>query len=217
MLPPSAAHTTRTRPYRVLAVVVAVIGLLAGLARTASATTVPASRSTSSAFTLTSSVAPSRLPTLVGPETRVGAADLPPSLFVGSGRSVLAGHVGQTCPAYDGFVVGSCVATNTGGKPGQQQLFDTEPYDLVPESAPKPLGRGSTGSARPNNLNEQLAMNEARSNPGAGQPVPVKGGMADSRWPASEGWVKMRQNVNSVEVHYVQNTKTGAVDDFKFK
>ena len=109
------------------------------------------------------------------------------------------------------------VATNTGGKPGQQQLFDTEPYDLVPESAPKPLGRGSTGSARPNNLNEQLAMNEARSNPGAGQPVPVKGGMADSRWPASEGWVKMRQNVNSVEVHYVQNTKTGAVDDFKFK
>ena len=115
MLPPSAAHTTRTRPYRVLAVVVAVIGLLAGLAGTASATTVPASRSTSSAFTLTSSVAPSRLPTLVGPETRVGAADLPPSLFVGSGRSVLAGHVGQTCPAYDGFVVGSCVATNTPG------------------------------------------------------------------------------------------------------
>jgi hypothetical protein len=109
------------------------------------------------------------------------------------------------------------VATKPGGKPGQQQLFDTEPYDLVPKSAPKPLGRGSTGSARPNNLNEQLAMNEARSNPAAGQQVPLKSGMTDARWPASEGWVKMRQNVNGVEVHYVRNTRTGAVDDFKFK
>ncbi|MFC6933770.1 hypothetical protein ACFQHO_27745 [Actinomadura yumaensis] len=41
--------------------------------------------------------------------------------------------------------------------------------------------------------------------------------MTDARWPAKEGWVKMRQNVNGVEVHYVRNTRTGEVDDFKFK
>jgi filamentous hemagglutinin len=40
--------------------------------------------------------------------------------------------------------------------------------------------------------------------------------MTDSRWPATDGWVKMAQNVNGVEVHYVKNTVTGAVDDFKF-
>lgn len=40
--------------------------------------------------------------------------------------------------------------------------------------------------------------------------------MQDTRWPASAGWVKMKQTVNGVEVHYVRNTKTGATDDFKF-
>ncbi len=38
----------------------------------------------------------------------------------------------------------------------------------------------------------------------------------DPRWLASEGWVKMSQNINGVEIHYVYNTITGAVDDFKF-
>ncbi|HEY1801408.1 MAG TPA: hypothetical protein VGG46_10785 [Terriglobales bacterium] len=67
----------------------------------------------------------------------------------------------------------------------------------------------------PANLNEQLAMKQAMSNPDAGQVIPLK--MADPRWPASDGWVKMSQNINGVEIHYVRNTVTGAVDDFKFK
>jgi filamentous hemagglutinin len=41
--------------------------------------------------------------------------------------------------------------------------------------------------------------------------------MTDTRWPGLDGWVKMTQNVNGVEVHYVRNTNSGAVDDFKFK
>jgi len=41
--------------------------------------------------------------------------------------------------------------------------------------------------------------------------------MNDPRWPASDGWVKMEQTVNGVEIHYVRNVQTGAVDDFKFK
>lgn len=53
------------------------------------------------------------------------------------------------------------------------------------------------------------------SNPAAGRQLPIK--MTDPRWPASDGWVKMSQNVNGVEIHYVLNTRTGEVDDFKFK
>ena len=33
----------------------------------------------------------------------------------------------------------------------------------------------------------------------------------------SEGWVKMSNNVNGVEIHFVYNKITGAFDDFKFK
>jgi filamentous hemagglutinin len=41
--------------------------------------------------------------------------------------------------------------------------------------------------------------------------------MADPRWPASGGWVKMAQNVNGVRIHYVYNVRSGAAADFKFK
>jgi len=85
----------------------------------------------------------------------------------------------------------------------------------LPDSAPEPLGRGSTGRTTPGDLAEQLAMEQARANPSAGSPIPLT--MTDPRWPASDGWVKMRQNINGHEIHYVMNTITGAVDDFKFK
>jgi hypothetical protein len=79
----------------------------------------------------------------------------------------------------------------------------------------KPLGLGSTGRNTPVNLNEKLALEQAISNPTAGRQLPVP--MTDKRWTASDGWVKMSQNINGIEIHYVRNTKTGAIDDFKFK
>ena len=79
----------------------------------------------------------------------------------------------------------------------------------------KPLGLGSTGRNTPANLNEKLALEQAISNPNAGRQLPVP--MTDKRWPASDGWVKMSQNINGIEVHYVRNVKTGAIDHFKFK
>jgi RHS repeat-associated protein len=82
---------------------------------------------------------------------------------------------------------------------------------LVPLSP----SRGSTGRTGPRDLKEQLAMEQVQANPGAGKKLPLQ--MNDPRWPASDGWVKMSQNVNGVEVHYVENTTTGQVDDFKFK
>ena len=95
----------------------------------------------------------------------------------------------------------------------------------------QPLGRGSTadkskGSKLPENLREQLAVEEAMSNPTAGTELPIQ--MRD-RWPASDGWVKMQQIVESsrngidpandrpINVHYVYNKITGEIDDFKIK
>jgi len=84
-------------------------------------------------------------------------------------------------------------------------------------SSNTPLGLGSTGRTLPQNLAEQLAMQQAISNPAAGIILPLRSGMTDSRWPASDGWVKMSQNVNGIEIHYVRNTLTGEIDGFKFK
>lgn len=85
----------------------------------------------------------------------------------------------------------------------------------LPKSAPKPLGLGSTGRIEPANLTEQLAMTSVRADP-AGAVIP-RVVMSDARWPAADGWVKMEQIENGVNIHYVRNTVTGAVDDFKFK
>jgi RHS repeat-associated protein len=74
--------------------------------------------------------------------------------------------------------------------------------------------RGSTGRA-PANLHEQLALKSAQSDPGAGKQLAMRDPMRDSRWSATDGWVKMAQNVNGVEIHYVYNTKTHATDDWK--
>lgn len=81
--------------------------------------------------------------------------------------------------------------------------------------ATQPLGRDHTGRYVPNNLNEQLAMEQVMSNPSGGKELTVP--MTDPRWRANEGWVRMAQHVNGVEIHYNRNQRTGQVDDFKFK
>lgn len=82
-------------------------------------------------------------------------------------------------------------------------------------------GRGSTGRVIPNNLNEQMAMHQVRSNPldGANK-LPFN--MNDARWPSSEGWVKMQNIVRlkdgtKITIHFDYNEITGIFDDFKFK
>ncbi len=64
-------------------------------------------------------------------------------------------------------------------------------------------------------LAEQLAMQQAKSNP-AGGTVIEELVMGDWRWPASEGWVKMRQNINGIEIHYAYNEGKQVWADFKF-
>ena len=72
----------------------------------------------------------------------------------------------------------------------------------------------STGRTVAGNLTEQLAMEQAVSDPAAGTVLDLT--MSDPQWPAADGWVKMAQNVNGVEIHYVRNTITGVAEDFKF-
>ncbi len=86
-------------------------------------------------------------------------------------------------------------------------------------NVPNIAGRGSTGRIEPQNLQERLAMDEVMSNPQGRTLVNMK--MTDPRWPSSEGWVKMQQTIETsngkVNIHYLKNTKTGVLDDFKFK
>jgi hypothetical protein len=90
-------------------------------------------------------------------------------------------------------------------------------------AGPAPLGRGSTadpakGTTLPRNLREQLAVEEAMSRPQAGSHLDEIL-MTDARWHHTEGWIKMQQIVQpgggEINVHYVWNRITGAVDDFK--
>jgi hypothetical protein len=76
------------------------------------------------------------------------------------------------------------------------------------------MGRGSTRRSEPRNLSEQLAREQVLADPGAGVQIDVT--MRDPRWPADEGWVKMRQNAGEHQLHYVLNRRTGAIDDVKF-
>ncbi|CAM4157795.1 ALF repeat-containing protein [Kibdelosporangium persicum] len=114
-----------------------------------------------------------------------------------------------SCPvARAGVAAGSTAAGSTAA--GFTAATDPE------ECIPKPLGRGNTGRTEANSLHEKLAMDQAMSNPQAGKQL-QKPVMTDPRWRHEEGWVKMTQNVNGVEIHYVYNTKTRQVDDYKFK
>lgn len=84
------------------------------------------------------------------------------------------------------------------------------------DSKTKIEGRGhSKGGHQPETLKEELAVEEVMGNPSAGKEL--KGLNNDTRWKASEGWVKKSQNINGVEVHYEYNPMTGQIDDIKIK
>ena len=76
----------------------------------------------------------------------------------------------------------------------------------------------STGRTAPKSLNEKLAMEEVMSNP-KGYTPPKMPKMSDTKNNLlhEDGWVKRVQNVNGVEIHYVENVNTKEVLDFKFK
>jgi len=64
-------------------------------------------------------------------------------------------------------------------------------------------------------------MDQVKSNPLEGA-EPLRIEMTDSRWPGSEGWVKMQNIIKlsdgtKINIHFVYNAVLNLVDDFKFK
>ncbi|GED66266.1 hypothetical protein MKX57_15310 [Lysinibacillus sp. FSL M8-0216] len=99
---------------------------------------------------------------------------------------------------------------------GKDTLLDN---DLAKMYKDVQQGIGSTGRTIPNTLDEQLAMKQVLSNPLEGaKDLSDYIKMSDKgRWEAKDGWIKMSNNVNGNEIHFVYNTVTGKFDDFKFK
>ena len=80
-------------------------------------------------------------------------------------------------------------------------------------------GRRTPGRRTPNNLNEELAMRQAQTNPLDGKVI--MSDLKDPRWLSSDGWVKMQQTFNFYDgtkatIHYVINHTLKLIDDFKF-
>jgi hypothetical protein len=75
--------------------------------------------------------------------------------------------------------------------------------------------RGSTGRTTPGGANEARALELAREYPEYGDVLDIE--MKDPEWPAKDGWVKMSQDIDGVEIHYNYNTQTCVYDDFKIK
>ena len=67
------------------------------------------------------------------------------------------------------------------------------------------------------NLREQLAMEQVKLNPTLGKILPIIMNDSKNGWYAADGWVKMSQIVNGIEIHYIWNTITKTALDFKFK
>lgn len=60
-------------------------------------------------------------------------------------------------------------------------------------------------------------MEQVKSAPEAGKILPIVMNDTKNGWLANDGWVKMAQNVNGIEIHYIKNTITDIFTDFKFK
>jgi RHS repeat-associated protein len=87
-------------------------------------------------------------------------------------------------------------------------------YEFIPHE-------GTTGGFAASSPQMDYVMMNAQisaRNPNFGEPLDMN--LNDARWSASNGWEKMEQsgNTNGVDwtIHWVRNTNTGAMRDFKF-
>ena len=132
------------------------------------------------------------------------------------GDNVSVGYrIGYTAANIGGlFLGGEGIAAKIGSMSKVGEISEGLGVAAKTAGSTADLAKGTT-IAR--NLREQLAIEQAMSRPAAGQVLPIK--MTDPRWPASDGWVKMQQMIKPggepINVHYLQNTATGAVDDIK--
>ncbi|MFQ6227396.1 hypothetical protein [Nocardia sp. NPDC002869] len=96
---------------------------------------------------------------------------------------------------------------------GRTRLVFTRP---VGHRRPDPAK--STGRTRPGSREEAAFMSMTQENAEYGTEL-TSVTLRDSRWPATEGWVKMsmKDAERGFEIHYVYNRITRKSADFKFK
>lgn len=88
---------------------------------------------------------------------------------------------------------------------GSELIADQDQFlPLLPEDAPVPLGRGSTGDYVPRNHTEELLMTQARTTPEMGKYLP-KVPVNEARWHQDDGWQKMQMTASGTVVHYLYN------------
>ena len=143
-------------------------------------------------------------------ETVLGAVGLAANV-VDAGFNLIPGKGEVEAEIKTGIKEVAKILTEDGAKDGVKEVVDTGLKDVAKDAI-------STGRTAPNSLKEQLAMEEVMANPIGTTPAGMPA-MSDAKNGlfASDGWVKRVQNVNGVEIHYVENLKTGQVLDFKFK
>jgi hypothetical protein len=154
--------------------------------------------------------------TKAGQAIKLGHAAESLKYMVSGGAAALARDVVFVA---EGTALAEAAATGTASLLLAEGSSKTLHEDVTGGSGIKVEGRGNTGRTNPQNLQEELAMKEVKSNPLEGATdlgVSGKFIMTDTRWPTTEGWTKMSRNVNGIEVHFVYNKVTHVFDDFKF-
>jgi hypothetical protein len=160
--------------------------------------------------------------------TEEGLADLGAGLadqFAQTVDGLICSDGQGVCPDWSVSAPYTCSSTNGSYQLGEALFFvgsffapgaDGEAAGTDATSAARTgVAAASTGRTEAGNLLEQLAMKSAKSDPSAGNVLPLT--MTDPRWPASAGWVKMQQILSGVNIHYLYNENTGATADWKFK
>ena len=122
--------------------------------------------------------------------------------------------------AGNAFVYYTIMGSMTLAETFEQASFGTNFSEGVNSKNYDPGNPGSSHSGRWGafSLKEQLAMEEVMADPLSNSIIlPLKMNDTKRGWTEAEGWVKVSKTVNSVEIHFIYNTRTGAFADFKFK
>ena len=139
------------------------------------------------------------------------------AVIVDTALGAIPGGTGAKTVAKESIKAGAEIAAKKAAKDASEKAAK----EIAEKTFVKIEGRGSTGRTVPNNLIEDLAMKEVKSNPlSNAKELPIQ--LKDERWLSRDGWVKMERIHNNSDgsktiIHFVYNKNKHLFDDFKFK
>ena len=139
------------------------------------------------------------------------------AVLVDTALGAIPGGTGAKTVAKESIKAGAEIAAKKAAKEASEKAAK----ETAEKTFVKIEGRGSTGRTVPNNLIEDLAMKEVKSNPlSNAKELPIQ--LKDERWLSRDGWVKMERIHNNSDgsktiIHFVYNKNKHLFDDFKFK